>query len=91
MRLIDADELLKALQYNTKTLIGEIRDVNSLVAVDVNTMIGYIEKMPTAYDVGAVVAEIKKSPTDDDGLFVSDGNEPMIWKSKAISIVRGKE
>jgi hypothetical protein len=48
-------------------------------------------KSKVAYDVEAKVAELEASATDDDGLFVSDGNEPMIWKSKAISIVRGKE
>ena len=54
---------------------------------------GFVERQPTAYDVEKVVADIKKSPTDDDGLIVKDGEEPMIWKSKAIEIVRngGKE
>ena len=48
----------------------------------------YIENQPTAYDVEKVVEQIKKSATDEDGLIVFDGKEPMIWKSKAVEIVR---
>lgn len=54
-------------------------------------MVGLYEKVldiPTAYDVDKVVEEIKKSATDDDGLIVKDGAEPMIWKSKAVTIIR---
>ncbi len=79
MRLIDADALLE--------------DIVHLNNVYVQGRMAYIiDNQPTAYDVEAVVAELEKSATDDDGLFVSDGSEPMIWKSKAIEIVRnGKE
>ena len=38
--------------------------------------------------IDKVVEEIKSSATDNDGLIVKDGNEPMIWKSKAIDIVK---
>lgn len=47
-----------------------------------------LKAQPTAYDVGKVLEQIKKSATDEDGLIVFDGKEPMIWKSKAIEIVR---
>lgn len=46
----------------------------------------FAESKP-AYDVENVVEQIKKSATDEDGLIVFDGKEPMIWKSKAIEIV----
>lgn len=88
MRLIDADEILKALQYNTKTVIGEIKDVNGLVAVDMKTLMNFIEKMPTAYDVEAVVAKLEASAEG-----AKDSKDLGKWSAyqKAISIVRGKE
>lgn len=53
-----------------------------------NMVIGTIKEQPTAYNPEKLVEEIKSSATDNDGLIVKDGNEPMIWKSKAIDIVK---
>jgi len=47
-----------------------------------------IVEMPIAYDVDKVIEEINQSATDEDGLLVRDGKEPMIWKSKAIKIIK---
>ena len=51
MRLIDADELVKLLKANT---------MSNGTLINTNTMIAVVEKMPTAYDVEKVVAELEE-------------------------------
>lgn len=79
-RLIDADAMNEELFY--KQLGGK----DTLITAE--SAFNMIKAQPTAYDVDKVVEDIKKSSTDNDGLIVKDGNEPMIWKSKAIDIVK---
>lgn len=50
MRLIDADELVKLLKANT---------MSNGTLINTNTMLAVVEKMPTAYDVEGVVAEVQ--------------------------------
>ncbi len=88
MRLIDADSIKFRCTYNG-VCTSSTKECKK--CLDYCCDVVDIKNSPTAYDVEAVVAELEKSATDDDGLFVSDGSEPMIWKSKAIEIVRGKE
>jgi hypothetical protein len=47
-----------------------------------------LDKVPTAYDIDKVIEQIKKSPSDRDGLRIFDGDEPMIHKDMVIEIVR---
>lgn len=62
-----------------------------------NEVLDYIKKMPTAYDVEAVVAELKKIRDDEncDSVKMADclsfGDCQLCLMNRAISIVRGKE
>ena len=76
--LISREDVIQTLK---ETGIIQDNDRGHLVVDEIN-------RIPTAYDVDKVVTEIKQSTTDDEGLLVRDGKEPMIWKSKAIEIVR---
>ena len=51
MRLIDADELVKFLKGCT---------MSNGTLINTNTMLSVIDKMPTAYDVEKVVAELEE-------------------------------
>lgn len=76
VRLIDANSFKRFLQALCKA------------GAPYDEVIQLLDKEPTAYNPEKVVGEIKSSATDNDGLIVKDGNEPMIWKSKAIDIVK---
>ena len=51
MRLIDADELVKFLKGCT---------MSNGTLINTNTMLSVIDKMPTAYDIEKVVAELEE-------------------------------
>ena len=51
MRLIDADELVKFLKGCT---------MSNGTLINTNTMLSVIDKMPTAYDVEKIVAELEE-------------------------------
>lgn len=51
MRLIDADELVKSLKGCT---------MSNGTLINTNTMLSVIDKMPTAYDVEKIVAELEE-------------------------------
>ena len=51
MRLIDADALVKFLKGCT---------MSNGTLINTNTMLAVVEKMPTAYDVEKVVAELEE-------------------------------
>ena len=54
-RLIDADELVKLLKANT---------MSNGTLINTNTMLAVVEKMPTAYDIEKVVAELEEKSDD---------------------------
>lgn len=80
MRLIDAGAMNEELFYK------ELGGKDTLITAE--CAFNMIKTQPTVNVFERIIEEIKKSPTDDDGLIVRDGNEPMIWKSKAIAIVK---
>lgn len=91
-RLIDAeklsaefDEIINFLENGTKATETISKEA---VCECIKALRECVDEQPTAYVVEKVVEQIKKSATDEDGLIVFDGKEPMIWKSKAIEIVR---
>jgi hypothetical protein len=72
MRIIDADALLEKFNFIYPHI--EVKRI--------------IDEQPTVYDVNNVIEQIKKSPSDRDGLRIFDGDEPMIHKSIAMEIIR---
>ena len=79
MRLIDADELVKQLKAST---------MSNGTLINTNTMLAVVEKMPTAYDVEKVVAELKeRSKEYNSGLRLHGKPEEMIT-DEAIEIVK---
>ena len=83
-RLVDADKLVKLLKANT---------MSNGTLINTNTMLAVVEKMPTAYDVEKVVAELEEEsdyePIDYDYCDMScSGEEYFIATDKAIDIVR---
>jgi hypothetical protein len=84
-RLIDEDILIKRIyEYQTN-------------AIDTEDVIHSIKTMPTAYDVEAVVAELKKIRDDEncDNVKTEDclscRDCQLCLMNRAIGIVRGKE
>lgn len=60
MRLIDADELVKFLKGCT---------MSNGTLINTNTMLSVIDKMPTAYNVNNVVAELETLRIDKCNYF----------------------
>lgn len=60
MRLIDADELVKFLKGCT---------MSNGTLINTNTMLSVIDKMPTAYNVDKVVAELETLRIDKCNYF----------------------
>ena len=60
MRLIDADELVKFLKGCT---------MSNGTLINTNTMLSVIDKMPTAYNVNKVVAELETLRIDKCNYF----------------------
>ena len=58
--LISRSALLQMLKYNKAIHEDENGETRQLVAVDINKVIEYVEKMPTAYDVEAVVEKMEE-------------------------------
>lgn len=76
-RLIDADELVKLLRAST---------MSNGTLINTNTMLAIVEKMPTAYDVDKVVAELQERMIEN-----SDGEynlQAFDAYDDAIEIVR---
>lgn len=57
--LISRSKLLEMLNYNKA--INEDNAKGKVIVVPVDEIIKYVEKMPTAYDVDKVVAELEKA------------------------------
>ena len=60
MRLIDADALVKFLKGCT---------MSNGTLINTNTMLAVVEKMPTAYDISKVVAELETLKIDKCNYF----------------------
>lgn len=58
--LISRSRLLEMLNYNKAIHEDESGETRQLIAVDINKMIEYIEKMPTAYNVDKVVEQLEE-------------------------------
>ena len=56
--LISRRRLLEILNYNKAIHEDESGETRQLIAIDINKMIEYVEKMPVAYDVDKVVEQI---------------------------------
>ena len=56
--LISRSALLQTLKYTKAITEDENGETRQLIAIDINKMIEYVEKMPTAYDVDKVVEEL---------------------------------
>lgn len=56
--LISRSRLLEILNYNKAIHEDENGETRQLIAIDINKMIEYVEKMPTAYDVDKVVEQL---------------------------------
>ena len=83
--LISRSTLLKMLNYNKEMHEDESGETRQLIAVDINKMIEYIERMPVAYDVNAVVVELIE---EANNTIVDFKKDKYIYTSKAIEIVR---
>jgi hypothetical protein len=87
--LISRSALLKCLSINDEgRRIPEYDCDNFAVTIPIKDFKNMIRRQPTAYDVDKVIEQIKKSPSDRDGLRIFDGDEPMIHKSIAMDIVK---
>lgn len=66
MRLIDADELIEKIK------IPAAWDYNDARRKTFNEVLDYIKKMPTAYDVDAVIAKLEKErkTRDENGMCI---------------------
>lgn len=58
--LISRTALLEVLKYNREEHTDENGETRQLIAIDIDKMIEYVEKMPTAYDVDAVVEKMEE-------------------------------
>ena len=56
--LISRSALLQTLKYTKAITEDENGETRQLIAIDINKMIEYVEKMPTAYDVNKVVEQL---------------------------------
>ena len=57
--LISRSKLLEMLNYNRAIHEDESGETRQLIAVDINKMIEYVEKMPTVYNVDKVVEQLE--------------------------------
>lgn len=83
--LISRSALLDAMNYNRKINSDE----NGVLAIEISSLIDYVEKMPTAYDVDKVVAELE-GMKDDCGFIraTPEANSYCKAINKAIDIVK---
>ena len=58
--LISRSRLLETLNYNKAIHEDENGETRQLIAIDINKMIEYVEKMPFAYDVDKVVEKLQE-------------------------------
>ena len=84
-RLIDADDLIGVIQYNTN-----YKPNKSAIMAD--ELIRYINSQPTAYDMDKVVEQLEEAR--DELLHSTDYNNDIInycldWFDMAIDIVKG--
>lgn len=94
--LISRSALLEMLNYNKALHTDENGETRQLIAIDVNRLIDYVEKMPTAYDVDKVVTELKEASyqeTANDCDPFGDIPSIVVSLNKAINIISagGKE
>lgn len=66
--LISRTALLEVLKYNREEHTDENGETRQLIAIDIDKMIEYVEKMPTAYNVEAVVDQLGKASYEADCL-----------------------
>ena len=57
--LISRNTLLEMLNYNKAIHEDDSGETRQLIAVDINKMIWYVEKMPIAYNVDKVVEQLQ--------------------------------
>lgn len=60
--LISRSALLDAMNYNRKINADE----NGVLAIEISSLIDYVEKMPTAYDVDDVAKKLAMLSTEYD-------------------------
>lgn len=91
--LISKSSLLQVLKYHKAIHEDENGETRQLIAVDINQLIEYVEKMPTDYDVDKVVEQIRS-----EAKLMSEAQLPhkcykAIGTRRARAIIRkgGKE
>ena len=94
--LISRSRLLETLNYNKAIHEDESGETRQLIAIDINKMIEYVEKMPTAYNVDKVVEQLEDEKRiafltlANTGDKVKDAvyDEVMVYLNTAIEIVK---
>lgn len=71
--LISRNALLEMLNYNKAIHEDESGETRQLIAIDINKMIDYVKKMPTAYDVDKVVEQLMNKHCGNCSNFISKG------------------
>ena len=63
--LISRSALLQTLKYTKAITEDENGETRQLIAIDINKVIEYVEKMPTAYNVDKVVEQLEEYSSGD--------------------------
>ncbi len=84
---------MQMLNYNKRLHVDKNGETRQLIAIDINRMIEYVEKMPTAYDPERVAEELVKNGTKMSESKLPGHHYKAICVTKAADIVRagGKE
>lgn len=91
--LISRSELLRVLRHNAELHTDENGETRQLVAVDIHKLIEYVEKMPTAFDVEKVAAQIEsesywtRSTFGEDG-YSNDDAEEVVDLVRVLGIMK---
>lgn len=81
--LISRSALLEMLHHNKALHTDENGETRQLIAIGVNRLIEYVEKMPTAFDVDKVVKRLESLQE----CTYTDGRPRFTWsEQKAIGI-----
>lgn len=94
--LISRSRLLEILNYNKAIHEDENGETRQLIAIDINKMIEYVEKMPTAYNVDKVVEKLEEEKGIAFLVLANTGDkmkdvvydEVMAYLKAAIEIVK---
>lgn len=86
--LISRRRLLQMLEYNRNKRVDENGETRQLIAININRMIEYVEKMPVAYDPEEVAEELVRNGTKMSESKLPGHHYKAICVTKAADIVR---